>query len=63
MGKREAQYCGYTIEVQRNRAGWNVWVCPSRPELPSRGQILSTRPRPPKAIAEAVQRIEQLLSR
>jgi hypothetical protein len=66
MSKREAQYRGYMIEVQRNGAGWNVWVCPLRPELPIMRTNSFHAPAASndrEAIAEAVQRIEQMLSR
>ena len=64
MAKREAEYRGYLIEVQRNGAGWNVWVHPLRPELPimRKGSFHTAVADDRQAVAEAVQRIEQLLS-
>jgi hypothetical protein len=60
MTNREAQYRGYKIEVRRNGAGWNVWVHPSKPDLPimRRGSFHTAVADGGKAIAEAVQRID-----
>ena len=63
MAKREAQYRGYKIEIQRNSAEWTVWVRPLTPELPimQKTSFRTVVPDEGKAIAEAVQRIDQLL--
>ena len=64
MAKHEAEYRGYLIEVQRNSFVWNVWVHPLRPELPilRKGSFQTAAADDRQAVAEAVQRIEQLLS-
>jgi hypothetical protein len=64
MSKREAQYRGYNIEVERRGREFRISITPGRPELPVlHGQALSPLvPTWEGAFAEAQRRIDQALS-
>jgi hypothetical protein len=64
MATREAEYRGYKIEVERNGAGWCIWVNPLQADLPimQTSSFHSLSANDSQAIAEAVQRIDQLLT-
>jgi hypothetical protein len=64
MAKHETHYRGYGIEVQRNGAGYNVWVRPLRPDLPIMwtNSFKTGSGNEEQAVAEAVRRINRLLA-
>ena len=64
MAKRETQYRGYKIEVERKGRDWRVSVSPTRPELPILQQpsFQTLVPSWEGAVDEAKRRIDRALS-
>jgi hypothetical protein len=64
MSQREAQYRGYTINVEPRGCDWHVSVCPLRQDLPilvhhSFTEAISTWN---NAVSEAVREIDRVFS-
>ena len=63
--KREADYRGYKIKMQRRDLCWIVSVSPTRPELPilERYSFPTFTQSAREAIAQAKRRVDRVLSR
>ena len=64
MAKRETQYRGYQIDVERRGRDWQIRVSPTRSELPILQQhsFQTLVPSWEGAVDEAKRRIDRLLS-
>jgi hypothetical protein len=61
--RRESEYRGYKIEMERRDLCWTVRVSPTRPELPilSRSSFPTITQSERGALAQARQRVDRVL--